>query len=144
MSTDEKKYRGYVGVFDSGVGGISVLREMIRELPNENFYYFGDSANAPYGEKTVEKVQELSMAIVDRMVNEGCKAIVVACNTATSAAVRLIREKYEKTMPVIGIEPALKPAAREEHHGRILVMATPVTLRLEKYHELSGRLAGEA
>ena len=144
MGTDERKYKGYIGVFDSGVGGISVLKELIRELPSEDFYYFGDSANAPYGEKTVEKVQELSMAIVDCMADEGCKAIVVACNTATSAAVGLIREKYGKKMPVIGIEPALKPAAREEHHGRILVMATPVTLKLEKYHKLSGRLAGEA
>ncbi|MGN0361592.1 MAG: glutamate racemase [Bilifractor sp.] len=144
MSTEEKKYSGYIGVFDSGVGGISVLRALVRELPEENFYFFGDSAHAPYGDKTVGEVQELSMAIADRMAAEGCKAIVIACNTATSAAVKLIRQKYSGTMPVIGIEPALKPAAMQEHHGRILVMATPVTLKLEKYHKLSGRLAGEA
>ncbi|MDO4623707.1 MAG: glutamate racemase, partial [Eubacteriales bacterium] len=81
-----RRYEGYIGVFDSGVGGISVLKELIKELPEENFLYFGDSANAPYGEKTKDQVIDLSMHIADYMAENGCKAIVIACNTATSCA----------------------------------------------------------
>lgn len=140
------KYKDYIGVFDSGVGGISVLKALIKELPYENFLYFGDSANAPYGEKTTEEIQKLSMNIADHFVEEGVKAIVIACNTATSAAAPLIREKYQKKMPVIGEEPALKPAAEadEDHDSKILVMATPATLRLEKFRKLKKRLEYEA
>lgn len=140
------KYKDYIGVFDSGVGGISVLKALVRELPYENFLYFGDSANAPYGEKTTEEIQKLSLAIADRFADEGVKAIVIACNTATSAAAPLIREKYLSEMPVIGEEPALKPAAEaeEDRDSRILVMATPATLRLEKFQKLEKRLAHEA
>lgn len=139
-------YKDYIGVFDSGVGGISVLKALVKELPYENFLYFGDSANAPYGEKTTEEIQGLSMNIADHFVEEGVKAIVIACNTATSAAAPLIREKYQDRMPVIGEEPALKPAAEadEEHDSRILVMATPATLRLEKFRKLKKRLEYEA
>ncbi|MDO4623519.1 MAG: glutamate racemase [Eubacteriales bacterium] len=139
-----RRYEGYIGVFDSGVGGISVLKELIKELPEENFLYFGDSANAPYGEKTKEQVIDLSMQIADYMAESGCKAIVIACNTATSCAAETIRAKYSAQIPIIGIEPALKPAAKAHPQGRILVMATEVTLTLEKYHELSGRLEGKA
>ena len=141
---DSRQYRDYIGVFDSGVGGISVLKELIRELPAEDFYFFGDSANAPYGEKTISQVRELSLAAAGRMADSGVKAIVIACNTATSAAVREIRAIYSSSIPVIGIEPALKPAAETTAHGRILVMATSVTLHLEKYNELSRRLEGQA
>ena len=127
---------GFIGVFDSGVGGISVLRALVDELPHEDFRYFGDSANAPYGEKTEQRVLELSRDIVERFVAEGAKAIVIACNTATSAAAATLRAAYPD-LPVIGIEPALKPATEDPDHGRILVMATDITLRLDKYQELA-------
>ena len=127
---------GFIGVFDSGVGGISVLKALVNELPHEDFHYFGDSANAPYGEKSEEEVRVLSHAIVDRFISEGAKAIVIACNTATSAAAPTLRSEYPD-LPIIGIEPALKPATEAPDHGRILVMATDITLRLDKYHELA-------
>jgi glutamate racemase len=142
--TETGKYKDYIGVFDSGVGGLSVLKELVKELPGENFLYFGDSAHAPYGEKPLGRIRELSVNIADRMVAAGVKTIVIACNTATSAAVKEIRARYQERMPIIGIEPALKPAARWKKHGKILVMATPATLRLEKYEDLSHRLEGEA
>ena len=133
MSADPNSF---IGVFDSGVGGISVLKSLVAELPNENFRYFGDSANAPYGEKTEEEVAALSHAIVERFIADGAKAIVIACNTATSAAAPSLRSAYPD-LPIIGIEPALKPATEAPDHGRILVMATDITLRLDKYHELA-------
>ena len=136
MGCDCDKNNGFIGVFDSGVGGISVLKSLVAELPGEDFHYFGDSANAPYGEKTEQQVCELSSAIVDRFVADGAKAIVIACNTATSAAGPSLRAAYSD-LPIIGIEPALKPATEAPDHGRILVMATDITLSLDKYHELA-------
>ena len=133
---------GFVGVFDSGVGGISVLRSLVRELPHEDFCFFGDSANAPYGEKTEVQVLDLSRGIVERFLTDGAKAIVIACNTATSVAAAALRSAHPD-VPIIGIEPALKPAARALPHGRVLVMATEVTLRLDKYHELAAAWGGE-
>lgn len=124
-----------VGVFDSGVGGISVLRELVKLLPNENYIYYGDSKNAPYGPKTLEEVRRLTISHIDFLVGRGVKAIVVACNTATSAAIHLLRERYPD-MPVIGIEPALKPAALSKKDARVLVMGTPMTIREEKFHHL--------
>ncbi|MBR3182124.1 MAG: glutamate racemase [Eggerthellaceae bacterium] len=130
------RYSGYIGVFDSGVGGISVLRELVATLPNEDFVYFGDSVNAPYGEKSREQVVRLSRSIVDRLLDEGVKAIVIACNTATSAAATELRADYAH-VPIIGVEPALKPATLASGIKRILVMATPITLRLDKYQQLA-------
>lgn len=137
-----EKRNGFVGVFDSGVGGISVLRALVAELPHEDFRFFGDSANAPYGEKTEAQVLALSRDIAERFLAEGAKAIVIACNTATSVAAGVLRAAHPD-VPIVGIEPALKPAARALPHGRILVMATDVTLRLEKYHELVRAWGGE-
>lgn len=122
-----------IGVFDSGHGGISVLRELVRLMPCEDFLYFGDSANAPYGPRTTESVQELSLAAAERLLDGGCKALVVACNTATAAAIDLLRQRYDH-IPVVGIEPALKPAVLENDHPHVLVMATEMTLREEKFH----------
>lgn len=130
------RFTGYVGVFDSGVGGISVLRELACQLPNEDFVYFGDSANAPYGEKSRDQVLRLSRDIVDHLLDEGAKTIVIACNTATSAAAAELRAEYAH-VPIIGVEPALKPATLANEAGRILVMATPITLRLDKYQQLA-------
>lgn len=133
LNADE--YKGYVGVFDSGVGGISILRELVRELPNERFVYFGDSANAPYGEKTTHEVRALSFDIARELHKAGCKAIVIACNTATSAAAAELRSEFDD-IPIVGVEPALKPAVLAERNGRVLVMATPMTVRLEKFQDL--------
>ena len=130
------RYNGYVGVFDSGVGGISVLRQLAVTLPHEDFLYFGDSANAPYGEKPRDWVLRRSGDIVDDLLNQGAKAIVIACNTATSVAAATLRAEYAH-VPIIGVEPALKPATLAEKAGRILVMATPITLRLDKYQQLA-------
>jgi glutamate racemase len=126
--------KDFVGVFDSGVGGISVLKELVRTLPNENFVFFGDSAHAPYGEKTDEEVRLLANAIVSHMITRGAKAIVIACNTATSAAAASLRQRY--ALPIVGVEPALKPACAALPGGRVLVMATPMTLRLDKFQHL--------
>lgn len=137
-----KERDGFVGVFDSGVGGISVLRALVAELPHEDFRFFGDSANAPYGEKTEDQVLDLSRDIAERLIAEGAKAIVIACNTATSVAAKTLRAAHPD-VPIVGIEPALKPAARALPHGTVLVMATEVTLRLEKYRELVRAWGGE-
>ena len=133
LNADE--YKGWVGVFDSGVGGISVLRALVSELPNERFVYYGDSAHAPYGEKTPEEVLDLSRRIVEQLLAAGCKAIVIACNTATSAAATQLRAAYPE-VPIIGVEPALKPAVLGTPDGTVLVMATPMTVRLEKFQHL--------
>lgn len=127
-----------IGVFDSGVGGVSVLRELVRLMPQEHYLYFGDSTNAPYGEKTTEQVRQLTMAAAERLIKRGVKALVVACNTATSAAIHVLREKYPD-MVVIGIEPALKVAADRFPKGNIGVMATSVTLREEKFQHQTER-----
>ena len=122
-----------IGVFDSGVGGISVLRELVALLPGENFLYFGDSANAPYGEKTTEEVRKLTLQVAQMLFARGAKALVVACNTATSAAIHILRQTYPDKI-IIGIEPALKVATDRFPTGHIGIMATAVTLREEKLH----------
>ena len=119
-----------IAVFDSGVGGISVLRELIRIMPEEDFIYFGDSKNAPYGTKEKEKVRDLTIGCARKLFDQGAKGLVVACNTATSAAVRKLREMYPY-IPIVGIEPALKPAALCMEHPKVLVMATPMTIHAE-------------
>lgn len=124
-----------IGVLDSGVGGISVLRELVALMPNENYIFYGDSYNAPYGTKSLEEVQRLTCEAAEYLVNRDVKALVVACNTATSAAINILRGRY-LDIPVIGIEPALKPAVLASVHPRVLVMATPMTLREEKFHQL--------
>lgn len=131
-----------IGIFDSGMGGISVLGEAIRMLPTENFIYYGDSANAPYGPKSKEEVTQLCEAICDHFVERQVKAIVIACNTATSAAAEYLRAKYTD-IPVIGMEPALKPAVEMLEEGAVLVLATEMTLREEKFLNLCDRIAKE-
>ncbi len=131
-----------VGMLDSGLGGISVLAQALQDLPRENFVYFGDTAHIPYGDKEPEEVLRLTRQGVDRLLQHGCKAIVIACNTATSVAAEQLRR--ELTLPVIGIEPALKPAALLPGDGQILVLATQVTLRLPKFHALMERYGNHA
>ena len=128
----------YIAVFDSGVGGVSVLRELLALMPNERYLYFGDSANAPYGTRPTSEVRELTLAAAAQLMERGCKALVVACNTATAAAIRQLREIYPDKI-IIGIEPALKVAADHFPGGEVGVMATPVTLREEKFDVLLHR-----
>ena len=123
--------KDYIAVFDSGVGGISVLRELVRVMPGENYLYFGDSANAPYGTKTPEQVRQLTFAAVEQLLDRGVKALVIACNTATAAAIDDLRKKYPDRI-ITGIEPAIKPAVKRFPTGRIGIMATPVTLKENK------------
>lgn len=130
-----------VAVFDSGLGGISVLRALVRRMPGEDFLYFGDSANAPYGVRPVAEVRELTQSVIARLYARGIKAVVIACNTATSAAVGTLRAAFSD-IPVIGIEPALKPAAAQHRH--VLVLATPLTLREEKFAALMRQCADSA
>ena len=132
------KKSDYIAVFDSGVGGVSVLRELVRLMPDEKYLYFGDSQNAPYGTKTTQEVRELTLAAAQMLMDRGCKALVVACNTATAAAIADLRAIYPDRI-IIGIEPALKVAADHFPGGEIGVMATPVTLREEKFDVLLHR-----
>lgn len=132
-----------VGVFDSGVGGISVLRVLKEVLPHESFIYYGDSANAPYGEKTSDEVTRDAENVVKNLLAMGAKAIVIACNTATSAAASYLREKYAH-IPIIGMEPAVKPAALSAEHPTVLVMATPLTLKKEKFRSLIAKYEDRA
>ena len=126
--------RDPIGVFDSGAGGISTLREMIRELPDERFIYFGDTANAPYGTKNTDEVIACVRDVVKRLLEKDIKALVIACNTATGAAAATLRGELD--IPVVGMEPALKPASKMRKSGSVLVLATPLTLQQEKFENL--------
>ena len=131
-----------VGLLDSGLGGISVLGEALRQLPNEDYVYYGDTANAPYGDKTPEEVLGLVHQAVERLIELRCKAIVIACNTATSVSAGKLRQ--ELALPIIGMEPALKPASQLPGNGKILVMATRVTLALPKFQALMAQYGRDA
>ncbi len=124
-----------IGFMDSGLGGLSVLREAIRLMPKEDFVYFGDSKNAPYGTKSTDEIVSLTFRAVETLMSYNPKALVIACNTATGAAIGLLREKY-KGIPIIGIEPAIKPAVICSQGGRIIVMATPMTIKQKKFLDL--------
>ena len=123
-----------IGVFDSGVGGISVLRELRRALPNEQFVYFGDGANAPYGVKTTEEVIALSTKVADFLLAKGVKAIVIACNTATAASLHALQAYCP--VPVIGIEPAVALANTLRKEGKVLAMATPGTIASARFAQI--------
>jgi glutamate racemase len=127
-----------IGIFDSGFGGVSVLREIAALLPGEDLLYYGDNANAPYGGLNEEQIRTVTLAAVGRLIDRGIKALVVACNTATSASIETIRS--EVSLPVIGMEPAVKPAVRMRSRGKVLVLATAATLRQQKLHTLVERL----
>ncbi|MBQ7591663.1 MAG: glutamate racemase [Clostridia bacterium] len=135
-----------VAVFDSGVGGLSVLRSLVAELPGEDFIYFGDRKNAPYGGRTHAEIKEIAEKNAGMLFGLGAKALVVACNTATAAGIEQIREKYPDR-PVIGIEPAVKPAF-EAGCRRVAVMATPRTVGESRFssllEELSARFSALA
>ena len=121
-----------VGVFDSGVGGLSVLRHIRAQLPHEDLIYFADSGFAPYGGKPEQIVAERSLKVAGFLLEQGAKAIVVACNTATVAAIKLLRAHYPQ-LPIVGVEPGLKPAAAASRNGKVGVLATEVTLAGAKF-----------
>ncbi len=129
-----------VGVFDSGVGGISVLREIRARLPAESLLYVADSGHVPYGEKSPEFIRERSRLITEFLLARGAKALVLACNTATVAAVADLRERYPD-LPIVGMEPAVKPAARATRSGVVGVLATSGTLKSAKFAALLDRFA---
>lgn len=131
----------WILVFDSGLGGISVLRELVKLLPGERFLYYGDSRNAPYGSRSTREVSRLTTKAIAGLMPRGIKAMVIACNTATSAAIEELRRTYRNKI-VVGIEPALKLAADRHPGGRIAVMATNVTLREAKFCALMERFSG--
>ena len=132
-----------IAVIDSGVGGISVLRHLVDIMPNENYLYFGDSANAPYGSRTKDDVLNITRENLDKLKKRGIKALVIACNTATSAAVRILREENPDLI-ITGIEPAVKPASLLGGRPKVLVMATPLTLKEEKFKALVARFEDRA
>lgn len=132
-----------IGFLDSGLGGLSVLIEAVHEMPSEDYLYYGDSANAPYGTKPQEEIKRLTYAVVCKLMDKGIKGLAVACNTATGAAVRSLREDYPD-LPIVGIEPAIKPAVESSRGGRIIVLATPMTIAQKKYKDLVKRFKGES
>jgi len=125
-----------IGFFDSGIGGMTVMHESLKCLPNEDYIFYADTLHVPYGEKPKEEVREYIFNAVDFLANQGIKALVIACNTATSIAVEELRRKYD--FPILGIEPAVKPAVQscEENQKKVLVLATNLTLKEEKFHNL--------
>lgn len=127
-----------IGIFDSGSGGLSVYRELAKTLPGERFVYFSDNAHCPYGEKSPEYIRERASAITDILLGMGADIIVVACNTATGAAISYLRETYPD-VPFVGMEPAVKPAALGTKTGVIGVLATAGTLRGSKYLDTKGK-----
>ena len=126
-----------IGVFDSGLGGLSVVHELWRELPRESILYVADSANCPYGERSIAFIRSRSLAICQSLVARGVKVIVVACNTATAGALDLLRERI--ALPIIGLEPAVKPATALTVTGKIAVLSTPVTAASPRLADLLHR-----
>jgi len=124
-----------IGIFDSGVGGTSIWKEVVKMLPHESTIYLADSANAPYGEKSKEEILRLSIKNTEFLLNQGCKIIVVACNTATTNAIDYLRAHYK--VPFIGIEPAIKPAALHTKTKKVGVLATKGTLSSSLFHNTS-------
>lgn len=130
------KHSGPIGFFDSGVGGTSIWKEVIHLLPKEDTIYLADSKNAPYGEKPVAEIVELSRKNTEKLLEMGCKMIVVACNTATTNAIAYLRANYE--VPFIGIEPAIKPAAIKSASKSVGILATKGTLSSALFSKTSG------
>lgn len=130
-----------IGIFDSGVGGLSVAREIRALLPSEPLLYLADTANCPYGGRSLDEIRDLSLAAGRELVARGAKLVVVACNTASGAALETLRETLP--VPVVGMEPAVKPAAAATRAGKVGVMATAATLRTERFERLTRNHAGE-
>ena len=130
-----------IGVFDSGVGGLTILRAIRQALPCENLVYVADAAHVPYGQKSPEQIRDRAVAIGGFLLGQAAKVIVVACNTATAAAIDVLRERL--SIPIVGVEPAIKPAVAATRSGVVGVLATPATLASERYRSLIERFAGD-
>lgn len=130
-----------IGIFDSGVGGTSIWKEIHQLLPFEDTIYLSDSKNAPYGEKTQDEIIKLSIKNTEKLLSQNCKIIVVACNTATTNAIKILRETFD--VPFIGIEPAIKPAALQSKHKSVGILATRGTLASELFSKTSELYASE-
>lgn len=137
---ESPSHHNHIGIFDSGVGGLSVLRAIRKQLPNENLLYFADQGHVPYGLRSLEEVRQFSEAITRYLLEKGAKLIVVACNTASAAALHYLRETFPN-MPFVGMEPAVKPAAEQTHSGVVGVLATPATFQGELYASVVERFA---
>jgi glutamate racemase len=130
-------------VFDSGVGGLTVLRELRRRMPQVPLLYVADAAHAPYGEKSADFIAQRSLALAEHLQAEGARLLVVACNTATAHAVDTLRRRWPG-LPIVGTEPGVKPAVAASHNGRVGVLATPATIASARYQDLLRRHAGGA
>ncbi len=126
-----------IGVFDSGIGGLTVLKELKLRLPNENYIYYADSKNAPYGPKSVDEIVALSDKIIRFLISKDCKLIIIACNTATAAAVFEMRKRFD--VPIVGLEPAVKPACLNTKTGHVGVLATEGTFRGNHFKNTSDK-----
>ena len=133
-----KKAQNSIGIFDSGIGGLSVLHEAYHYLPEQNYIFYADTEHVPYGLKTPEQILSYSIGITEFLLEKGVEAIVVACNTATSVAIKELRKRY--SIPILGMEPAVKPAVEGTEKKRIMVIATPVTIREDKLKDLLHRV----
>lgn len=133
--------RRAIGVFDSGVGGLSVLREIRRELPGEDLLYVADSGHAPYGDKSTELIEARTVAIADFLLSQNAKAIVVACNTATGVAIKILRARF--SVPIVAMEPAVKPAVAITRSGVIGVLATSRTIASDNFAKLHDRFGAD-
>ena len=129
-----------IGLFDSGVGGLSIWRQVVHALPSESLLYVADQANVPYGHRSADEIQANSLGIADYLVAQGCKAIVVACNTASAVALEPLRQRFPQ-LPILGLEPAVKPAVKLTRSGVVGVMATPATFQGQLYRATVGRYA---
>jgi glutamate racemase len=131
-----------VGVFDSGVGGLSVLRSIRDKMPEEDILYFADQAHVPYGARPLEQIRSFSEAITRYLLDEGARLVVVACNTASAAALKYLRSQFPE-VPFVGMEPAVKPAAEHTHSGVVGVLATPATFQGALYASVLERFASD-
>ena len=130
-----------IGIFDSGIGGLSVLHEAYHRLPGQEYIFYADTDHVPYGTKTPEQIVEFAIENVRFLIDKGAEALVVACNTATSVAIKELRSRFE--IPILGMEPAVKPAVEGTDDKRIMVIATPVTIREDKLKDLLHRVDEE-
>ena len=130
-----------IGIFDSGIGGLSVLHEAYHQLPDENYIFYADTAHVPYGLKSPEQILGYAVEITEFLIEKGAEVIVVACNTATSVAIKELRRRFD--LPILGMEPAVKPAVEGTEEKRIMVIATPVTIREDKLKDLLHRVDEE-
>lgn len=130
-----------IGIFDSGIGGLSVAQEIAHYLPNERILYFADTANVPYGPREDQEIRELTARAIEWLYRQGCKVAVVACNTASAFSLDYLREHYGENFPIIGLVPALKPAVLQSQSKTVAVLATPATFRGKLIHDVVQRFA---